>query len=297
MKKLFSIITVIALALSLTACRDPKKSSEPSDPSKPSELYSGGRGFYYDGTSEGLQSLYEQALAELPDEIPLPDGTFANKTEAAGFSLEMNAAYFDFAFIRYAEPIYECTLDDPGIIDLNTFEPRSDIPRELKSPEWIKVQAGDVLENGLKVVSAQTPCTCQKYNDGSAAVILYAGRLRLEGEITYEGVFKYFNGSKAYGSGDYYLEFYPDSTKYRIPVTYEGDPTEPRSINTETVNLGSNQALVYDGANFRYFRFENDFKDLLKEDTVGKAKMTFNDIVVFGAGFLDGEITDAELDF
>lgn len=284
MKKLLLFTLAAAFALSLTGCKKDTE-NEPSAPINHDRDFS-------------LVSRIE----DFPNEIPLPDGTTVPKSalvtykDENGYPMEGELA-LEFAFIRYAEPIFECTLDDPGIIDLNTFEPRGDIPRELKSPEWIKVQAGDVLENGLKVVSAQTPCGYRKYQDGSAAVILDAGKLKLEGEITYEGIFKYFNGSKAYGSGDYYLEFYPDSTKYMIPVTYEGDPTEPRSINTKTANLGCNQALVYDGANFQYFRFENDFKDLLKEDTVGKAKMTFKDIVVFGSGFLDGKIIDAELEF
>ncbi|MDE7230916.1 MAG: hypothetical protein K2N56_10590, partial [Oscillospiraceae bacterium] len=126
MKKLLSIITLAALALSLTACGAPQKYSEPSEPSeptKPSELYSGGTGFYFDGTSEGLQSLYEQALAELPDKIPLPDGTSASKTETAGFSLNFGSAYFDFAYIRYAEPIFEVTSGEPELA-------------KIESPKW-----------------------------------------------------------------------------------------------------------------------------------------------------------------
>lgn len=271
MKKILSFATVAAVLLSLTACR---KSTE-SDYSTP----------------RNQDLVLVEQFEDYPEEIPLPDGTTALKselTQSSGSLLE-----FDFAFIRYAEPIFESTLDDPGIVDLDTFEIKGDIQREIE-PQWIKVKAGDTLENGLKVVSAQTPCGCFKDENGNAIAELWSGEIKLEGEITFEGIFEYFNGSEYYGYGDYFLCFYPDSTKYKIPVMYSDNPWECSEIQVSA--LGSDHALVYDGGYFYYFRFENDFRDMLTEDTVCKATMSFKDIVVSGRYILDGEITDANLE-
>ena len=273
MKKLLSIITIAALALSLTACGKPAEQ-------KKSELYSGGRGLYFDGTSEGLQSLYEQALAELPDKMPLPDGTTADKNETAGFSLDYGCAYFDFAYIRYAEPIFEVTTsDDPNKLP------------KLESPEWIKVKAGDVLENGLKVVSAQTPC---RVYDGT--VSLGHGEVKLEGEITLEGYFNYFHGSGSYGFGDYRYGFYPDTGKHRIPILYSSTYSEQNDQPSLHHLEDNDNKLIYDGSGFDIFRFED--KALLDQNFDHsfscKAKLTYKNIVISNG--LMGEVIGAELD-
>lgn len=286
MKRIISLAVIAAAALLLTACQ-----REPSFSER------------YEEWKSKREEEYAEELAAIPDKIPLPDGTTALKSELSAPEWEEESSpKFDFAFIRYAEPIFVSTFDDPDIVGFDTFEINGDIPREIE-PQWIKVKAGDVLENGLKVVSAQTPVRGYKDDDGNTVVQLSFGKVKPEGEMTFEGILQYFNGSEYYGSGDYYINFYPDSTKYRIPVIYNDDPSECAEIQVRSLDTTRNRALVYDGGNFYYFRFEsqyyqaeNDFKDMFTEDTVCRATMSFKDIVVFGRGNLDGEITDIELE-
>lgn len=281
MKKIILLALIAAAMLSLTACRHEKTHEE--------------------WISE-QEEEYAEELAALPDEIPLPDGSTIPKSEL--FAPEWRngtSPRLDFAFIRYAEPIFVSTFDDPDIVDPETFEIKGDIQQSIE-PQWIRVQAGDVLENGLRVVSAETPCRSSTNEDGSTFVQLGSGEIRTEGEMTFEGILQYYNGSEYYGYGDYYLNFYPDSTKYRIPIIYNDIPSECAEI--QTCSLGADRGtLVYDGGNFYYFRFESrcyqdedNFKDMFTEDTACKAKMSFKDIVICGRYSLDGDITAIELE-
>lgn len=282
MKKIISFALIAAALLSLTACRREKTREE--------------------WISE-QEEEYAKELAALPDEIPLPDGSTIPKSELFAPEWENGTSpRLDFAFIRYAEPIFVSTLDDPDIVDFETFDIKGDIQQNIE-PQWIKVQAGDILENGLKVVSAETRCWAGTDEDGNTTVQLSYGKIMTEGEMTFEGVLQYYNGSEYYGYGDYYISFFPDSTKYRIPIIYNDSPLECSELQIRSLDISRNLALVYDGGYFYYFRFEsqcyrdeNNFKDMFMEDTVRKAKMSFKDIVIGNRYGLDGEITAIELE-
>lgn len=279
MKKLLFIITIAALVLSLTACRNKTTQKNDSLP-----------------TGDDLLPVDVKTLEELreqfPDEFPLPDGTNASKNEITALS-EDGSAILDYAFIRYAEPIFITTMDEPDVYDSKTNEIRSDIPQKVESPQWIKIKASDVLENGLKVVSAQTFVSCFINSSGDKVVRLSTYDIQTEGEITLEGIFNYSNGSSAYGYGDYYYSFFPDSTKYKVPIPYE-DYNDCASISSRW--LANNNQLVYDGNNFYSFRFEDDIllSQGFSENIVCKAKMTFKNVVITRG--LSGEIVDAELE-
>ncbi len=279
MKKLLSIITIAALALSLTACRDEPKQKQDSLP-KGDDLLP--------VDVETLEELREQ----FPDEFPLPDGTTASKSEITALTND-GSAILDYAFIRYAEPIFITTMDEPDVYNTDTREIRSDIPQKVESPQWIKIKAGDVLENGLTVVSAQTYVSCFINSSGGKVVRLYTPDILTEGEITLEGIFNYSNGSEGYGYYDYYYSFFPDSTKYRIPIPYE-DNNDCVSIHSYW--LSNNEQLVFDGSDFYSFRFEDEIllDQGFSENTVCKAKMTFKNIVISRG--MSGEIVDAELE-
>lgn len=279
MKKLLSIITIAALALSLTACRNEQKQKQNSLP-KGDDLLP--------VDVETLEELREQ----FPDEFLLPDGTTAAKSEITALS-EGGYAILDYAFISYAEPIFITTMDEPDVYNTDTQEIRSDIPQKVESPQWIKIKAGDVLENGLRVVSAQTYISCFINSSGGKVVRLYTPEIQTEGEITLEGIFNYSNGSEAYGYGDYYYSFYPDSTKYRVPIPYE-DNNDCVSIHSYW--LSNNERLVLDGSDFYRFRFEDEIllNQNFSENTVCKAKMTFKNVVISRG--MSGEIIDTELE-
>ncbi|MCM1168006.1 MAG: hypothetical protein NC401_18645 [Ruminococcus sp.] len=218
MKKLLTFIIPAALALSLAACQ---KKQEP--PVSTADGETGGNIYH--------EEIFAEQIADFPEEFTLSDGTTVSKSD---LSPDMDGRpTLDFAFIRCAEPIFVTTLDDPDIVDPETFE------------------------------------------------------------ITLEGYLYYFNGSDAYGYGDYYLCFYPDSTRYKIPVAYDCTDIEMRAIGTERI--------VCDGGGFYWFRFDSEygdikaFKDMFTEDMSCKAAVSFKNIVVTSRG-LDGEITDIDLE-
>lgn len=281
MKKIISFALIAAAMLSLTACR---KENEPSTSTN------GGNVFYYDPDDpEQMQRQLEQFTADFPEEFPLPDGSVSTKSDFK-VALDMNELpALDYAFIRYAEPIFYNTIDEPEAFDLDTSKIKSDLEQTVGEPQWIKIKAGDVLENGLTVVSAKTLGEMTQNEDGSQTLRLYTGAIRTEGEITLEGIFEYYNGSLDYGGNDYFYSFYPDCSKHRIPAAYGGSGAEHYLLN--------DQQIVYsDGERFYSFQFkDDDIKSKFDKTTVCKAKVSFKsvDILLFG---MDGKITSIELE-
>lgn len=278
MKRTLPIIIIAAQILLISGCKKDDKAT----------------------SNQGIYQEMSQKVNELPEEFAFPDGTVVPKDDIDIKFSTPGSPYLDFAFIRYAEPIFVSTFGDPDIVAPETFEIKGDIQRSIE-PQWIRVRAGDVLENGLRVVSAKTPCRSSTNEDGSTVVQLGSGEIKTEGEMTFEGILQYYNGSEYYGYGDYYLNFYPDSTKYRIPIIYNDSPSECAELQVRSLNISRNMALAYDGGYFYYFRFEseyyhdeNNFKDMFNEDAVCKAKMSFKDIVICGRYSLDGVITAIE---
>lgn len=277
MKKIISFALIAAALLSLTACR---KENEPSAPTN------GGNVFYYD--PELMQRQLEQFTADFPEEFPLPDGSVGSKSDFNALSMD-GIPTLDYAFIRYAEPIFYNTIDEPEAFDPDTSKIKSDPEQTVGEPKWIKVKAGDILENGLAVVSAQTYGEMMTNEDGSQTLQLHTSAIRTEGEITLEGIFEYYNGSSDYGGNDYFYSFYPDCSKHRIPAAYGGSGAEHYLLNDQ-------QIIYSDGGRFYSFQFkDDDIKSKFNKTTVCKAKVSFKsvDILLFD---MDGKITSIELE-
>lgn len=268
MKKIFSILFAAALVLSLSGCKKPNNHETLSEPT----------------VSYDLEAELEKALENLPDELPpLPDGSVAKKSELTTFSTTWWSPALDYVFIRYAEPIFRNTIDEPDIVDPETGKIRGDIPEVTKDPVWIKVKAGDVLENGWKVTSALTPIRQNGEEWGQ-------GYIEIKGEITLEGVFNYYNGGTAYGNKDYLYNFYPDSTKTMIPVVY--DPADRNGHKVAALTGGGK--VIYDGEEFSAFQFKDDIKSELNEDMACKATITFRNVILEQR--MSGEIVNADFD-
>ena len=95
------------------------------------------------------------------DTLPGFDGEDVSKNDAVGAiksdSSGMIFLTYDFAYLRYAKPIYKSTFDDPNIYNPETGEfDGVDSSRSVSDPDFFKVKAGDVLENGLTVKDAET---------------------------------------------------------------------------------------------------------------------------------------------
>lgn len=168
MKRTFTLIIIAAQILLMSGCKKDEKATSNQDTGQ----------------------LMSQLVNELPEEFAFPDGTVVPKEDIDIKFPNPGDPCLDFAFIRYAEPIFISTLDDPDIVDFEKFEIREESRYEFE-PKWIKVQKGDILENGLKVVSAQTHCRSVK-DDGNTVLQLF-GEVKTEGGTTFGGILRYFN--------------------------------------------------------------------------------------------------------
>lgn len=259
MKKLLTIILTAALTLSLTACDRPENENSNSTaqsltPEEQAEY------------EQFLKEKRDEAMNTIPDDlsITLLDGSTVTKADITGWN-DMEGLYFDFAFIRYAEPILEVMDHEPPIW-------------KTDSPQWFKVKPGDVLKDGSVVSEAHTKIEINP-DDGKPA--LFTDHIRLSGEITYEGVFDYYNGSGIYGGHDYCYSFYPNSAEHSIPVLYAGEQNE--DYYRSGASLHNGKYVCFDDFYFFHFQFEGELRSELNKDKVCEAKITFKD-PVFGRG-------------
>lgn len=153
------------------------------------------------------------------DNITFPDGSSVSKLEAAWAS-DDNATYqlgFDYSFIRYAKAPLYTTLDDPGIYDWETgkFVEKG----RVEQPEYFKVKAGDKLDNGLTVKSAEYRAVSGDVEYPQSTVTFYT-EVEYEGKLTLSGVLYCYSGDNEYiiGRGKY-MFFADPSQSDPLPIT------------------------------------------------------------------------------
>lgn len=157
-------------------------------------------------------------IKELIDNFPvesitMPDGTTVSKYEAVTSSNTNNTyqLVFDFSFIRYAEGMLYTSIDDQALFDMEKNKFGGDLV--FDSPKYVKIEAGDKLENGLVVKSAEhsvyPPMGSEEYPG-----ILYTNA-EFEGRLTLSGVLYLYNGNNDFvgspGHGD--LVFFVDPSQ------------------------------------------------------------------------------------
>ena len=282
MKKALLFITALTLVFQLTACRAETPEEKTSR------------------NIERFSSQVAESMAAFPENIVLPDGGTASKSELTlpGYMGKERPRgdfpWLEYAYIRYAEPIFFTSNDFPEKFD--TEEHALKEPIKLKPFEWIKVKAGDILENGWKITSARSYCGYQNYDDHfDRNASVYDCEITLEGEFALDGIISFNSGYDAYGKSDNSLMFYPDSTKYRLPVPYNSYlATEAEGHDEPQLDrLTDDGLLAYDGAYFQYFRFGSDFHDKLGEHVSKRGTVTVKDLTANGDGY-HGEILDIE---
>lgn len=164
--------------------------------------------------NEWLKTDFMESAKELGVTLLNPDGTEFDPSEAVragGNKEQVGTLFFDYAYILYSKPYFYTALDTP---DLDSYEKmqsyESRTPLHEKS-EFIKVKAGDVLDNGLKVKRAVYG---QDLNMGE---LDYANSMRVEfeGELTLDGVMIYCPPNEEYPDGFYC--FFPDANKEALP--------------------------------------------------------------------------------
>ena len=208
------------------------------------------------------QPSLEEAIAGFPsDSFTAPDGTEIMLTEAT--SNMWDSLFFDFAYMRYAQPIYSDTVIDPDLYDFENFEFTVDEHAEVEAAPF-KVVKGQVLDNGLTVTEA------------SYAVAPYGARMNiveLEGEMTLEGLlFCFFEEEYGYDQDE--LIFYPNPTSATVPVIYD-----PFLRTMSGVDLYSEFAFVCDGNIFRLGSI-NDVgsADWFRDGSYVRARITLSDL-------------------
>lgn len=279
MKKTAPIALLLAAALTMSACGSTQNENNNGTPSgstteKAPENNSGDNGEENNGENseeqqpeanqdEAVQALIAQFET---DRFTAPDGTEVMLTEATS---EVNdfALYFDFAYIRYAEPVYKDTVSNPEIYDFNEFEFKEDPFNELEQNPF-KVVKGDVLDNGMKVVDAYYSLIpldpAHSFENG----------VELEGECTLEGIlFRFPEDDYMFAQDD--VLFYPNPTSGVIPTTY--DPYVAFAMSG--VDLYEEFAFISDGEGISLGDVNSmsvDIADWFKDSSYIRVKVTLD---------------------
>ena len=306
MKKITLIILTLAIMASLTACNDnsdnvivdtPQNSSDTTT-SSGSEV-GNNSGENSSSTSDSPETSVDPQTQALIDAFTLdsftaPDGSTVDKSEAvyaygseeSGTTLTIG---YDFSYMRYAEPLFDTTFDNPNLIDWDTLEFNTDIGFLVENTNYFKVKAGDTLENGLTVESAQ-------YWIGTDGEV-FSSEIILNGELTLEGILLCFADIPEYIDNQGDLLFFADSTKnHLIPVARE------YGIDITARFMYDNFAAIYDGQNIRFGNINDisvDIDDLFRDVNYVKAKITMKGVRVMytenGGGFVYAEPVDVEV--
>ena len=292
MKKMTALALLLAAALTLSACgtndnvqvengggsssqntadNAPEESSENSSEETP-------EGTPEDRPAENTPSEDVLALIEQfeVDSFTAPDGEEVKLTEATS-QLNDYALHFDFAYMRYANPIYSDTVANPDLYDFENFEFTVDEYAEVET-EYFKVVKGQTLDNGLTVKEASYEMSSDslKYSDGFTTT-----NVELEGEITLEGLlFCFFE--EEYGFDQDEVIFYPNPASGTVPLIYS-----PYHNTKNGVDLYSEFAFVCD-SDFMRLGSVNEIgsSDWFKDGSYVRVKVTLDNLKLNDSDFM-----------
>lgn len=307
MKKLTAIILTLATAASLTACNDnsdnvvvdtPQNSSDTTTSSGSEDGNNSGENS--SSTSDSPETSVDPQTQVLIDAFTLdsftaPDGSTVDKSEAvyaygseeSGITLTIG---YDFSYMRYAEPLFDTTFDNPNLIDWDTLEFNTDIGFLVENTNYFKVKAGDTLENGLTVESAQ-------YWINSAGE-MFSSEIVLSGELALEGILYCVAENPDYVDEQGDLMFFADSTKSSfVPM-----PNSPIDFTEKWTDTSDNFAAVFDGKRIHFGNINDvsvDLSDTFRNSSYVEAKITMKGVRVMytenGGGFVYAEPVDVEV--
>lgn len=308
MKKILTIITSIALLASLpslTACSNaesmptgsnsepvsqtsetsPDNNSQSPNNSENSETSSDNASQNFDNsvpetnsrpvlsgsdlrsTSEGFAE--KLALFDLSD-IELPNGEVIKNSDADFVHSRGDMVThigFDSVYMYKAKPYYRNTIDEPDIISWETLELKND-PGEFTDYEYFKVKAGDTLDNGLTVKSAE-------FWYGRILNEYYVD-LSFDGELTLEGIL-YRTPEDEYGANKGDLHFFPDTTKKDFFSPFELYRATPQlfvdNVNKLAVNYTSGDIHLGNDSDA-----SSEVLEILGDGAFAKVKVTVTDL-------------------
>ena len=205
------------------------------------------------------------------DRFTTPDGTEVMLTEATSQMSDL-ALCFDFAYIRYAFPIYSDTITNPEIYDFENYEFTVDNYIE-EVPEYFRVTKGDVLDNGMTVTEAKYVLTPYDVNHA------FENSVVLEGECTLEGVLtRCPEDDYMIAQGDVY--FYPNPVSSAVPDPCNRYSYEFGEVLLITpVDLYSEFAFVSDGGAFYLGNVHNmdvDIEDWFDDSLYVRVRVTLD---------------------
>ncbi|MCH5207982.1 MAG: hypothetical protein J1F04_03780 [Oscillospiraceae bacterium] len=244
MKKLTAIILISALLLTACTGGEPTESSDtPSGSTSP--LGSESTAPSDSTSSESTQTSSDSESSsepETPESFTAPDGSTVyfseansflthdgnivypseiSSYEAMSYGEEIGLAYFDFAFARWSEPVFESSLDDPKVLEKTDRTP-------IENPEYFRVKAGDVLQIGEQSMTVKE-AKCLANTHGQ----IIGQHIILDGELVLDGIIEI-------GDGEEYLRFFIDSTVNAYPVVYSieyPDVISPQLYTTEEFQI------------------------------------------------------------
>lgn len=201
------------------------------------------------------------------DSLPMPDGSANDLSDASfatGDSDKTYALGFDFAYLRYAAPILHTTIDDPDLYNWETEKLSENHSAELDRSDFFKVKAGDVLENGLTVKSAEY----WRNKDE-----LWVTTVELDGELTLSGILVRNDETQPYfGEGIYFIA---DPAEGLVPEIKEDGKCGASLLTIPNEKF----AAAFDGSAF-YILDENGglTEDIFGESSCVKATVTLKNI-------------------
>ena len=278
MKKYTAIALLLAAALTLSACSKAEDNIQAENGGTPSQTTtenapeeSGKENTEEDTEEQPTEPEIPEDVQKVidtfdADSFTTPDGTEVMLTEAVSQADDWKL-YFDFAYIRYALPVYSDTVSDPGLYDFESFEFREGVYAELEQ-KLFKVTEGDVLDNGMTVAKASyvvSPASVQPpYENGVV----------LEGECELEGVLFRVPEDDYLVAKDEVL-FYPNPVSGVVPASYE--PYMLTAISL--VDLHDEFAFSSDGGVFSlgdFHKMDVDIGDWFEDAAFVRVKVTLD---------------------
>lgn len=188
---------------------------------------------------------------------------------------------FNYSFMSYAKPIYDDTFKNPELINWETLEfaPGG----ENYTPTGIRVKAGDILENGLKVTQADYSLAYEERMDEAAGQVVYEwgtsyGTLNFEGELTLSGTL-YCMPADDYMAFEGELYFYPDTKSFaQLPVACEFNPKEKRTI--EAVYPDAKFAVRCGAMYYLGNINDGDYSGIIEKGKAAPVTVTINNICI-----------------
>lgn len=242
------------------------------------------------------------AIKSYPEnEIGLPDSSVVSKNEAVRTyrDNEMPVLEFNFGFLRYAKPVFQNSIDDPDCYNEDTLKFNAPVDIVIDDPDYFKVKAGDVLENGMTVDSANYKVMWK--NEKQTFV---ESEVTISGEAVYEGILMCRKGED-YAEDVYDLVFYADPTgENPLPVfCSSGDGSE--QIETwvrDDFALMTDCGPIFLTNTDSYIAEMEGYSEILGCDRGIKAKLTLNKIIFtvntigdFHAGYTYAAYKDLEI--